>query len=151
MGKIQTNDLDEQIRLVEKTLSTLKKQKEEQERKTRLIDSNFENLPKSIENIAAHICIRTQEKIFVVFKYLEDCFYIDGDNGDYYFDDNGICKVRDDAAPYAFLPMMYNDSSAVNFRHYFGCVFVPVGEDMYTIESFKIDTKDGSIILDWEE
>src|SRR5574343_395237 len=136
MGKTQTVSLDEQIRLAEKTLLNLKAEKEKQELKPWLIDSQFVNLRKSIENIAAHICIRNQENVFVVFEYVCESFYIDNNTDNFWFDDSDYCKERE-SLPYAHLPFGDNDGSLTNYHRYFGCIFIPVEKDKYTIESFK--------------
>lgn len=146
-------NIEKTIQKLESKLESLKGQKEKQDRDARLIDSQFENLPKTIENIVAHICISVKEKIFVVFPFEGDSFYVDNNLDMYKFNGLGRCFVNSDGGPYphpyAYLPVDEVDflCNPINF----GCVVVPVEKNMYRIEPFKIDPENGEIILDGDE
>lgn len=147
MGKTQTVSLDEQIRLAEKTLSDLKQKKEDEEAKNSVIETRFENLPKSIENIAAHICIRRELAVIVIFDFTTATFQIlDPDNFHCWFNNYEKC-ISDGVGCLAEFDIN-DDESFMEFGKYFGCKFVFVEKDMYQIEPLKVDTRSGEIILE---
>lgn len=153
MSKKKKNDpvVDIEMEIIEATahLEELKKKQEKLKLKS-LIESHFNSLPQSIENIAAHIAIRTEEPIVILFDYVEDRFHL-------YYKDNICCSSEcayNESGNYVsnLFEVEYIcsfdqtfDESSMDYRNYFGCVITPDGDE-YTIEPLKINM-DGKIVF----
>lgn len=150
MSKKNKIDFDMEIQKLETKLNSLKHEKECQERNARLVESCFENIPNSIENIVAHLCIREREKVVVVFDSLSKNFCIEYASavGEYFeFDYLGRGKVLGEVTGFIAIQKIINESLQ-DFLNYFGCVFEPVGKDMYKVEPFQIDKTTGKIYIE---
>lgn len=150
MSKKNKIDIDKEIRDCEIRLAVLRTAKEEKELKNNVIETRFDNLPIGIENIVAHLCIREREKVVVVFDSLSKNFCIEYASavGEYFeFDYLGRGKVLGEVTGFIAIQKIANESPK-DFLNYFGCVFEPVGKDMYKVEPFQIDKTTGKIYIE---
>lgn len=138
MGKTQMIDIDETIANLENQLAEMRKLKEIETKKN-YRKSFFKTLPESIENIAAHISLRENKKIVILFDSHDEEFRFIHDDGqafgDYGFDDDGnIWGFTCDQ----YFPITDSESVENFTKNFFGCVITPKNGE-YTIDSFLID------------
>lgn len=148
MGKKKdkkVEDIEFEIRQAEVRLEDLKQLKQQILNKP-VTETQFENLPESIEAISAHIAIRLGRKVLILWEYDDISFHIYDSNEfslsdyDILFDGEGKHRIHN-ASPIGIFSLNEGEDITINW---FGCVITPNGDE-YTIEPLKIN-KDGDVV-----
>lgn len=137
-------DLDFEILMAQKRLDELKLKK--LDFANRIVrKTQFDNLPESIENIAAHIAIREGASIYIIDAHdsyeLFTVHQLASTNIS--FNDEGNVYIDDSWESIGF--SKYIEERTVP---YFGCVIIPDGDE-YTIEPLNINSS--GEILNWQD
>lgn len=141
----KVEDIEFEILQAEVRLDKLKKQKEKILNKP-VTKTQFENLPESVETIAAHIAIRLGRKVLILWEYDDISFHIYDSNAfslkdyDILFDGEGKHRIHN-TSPICLFSL--NEGEDITIK-WFGCVIIPNGNE-YTIEPLKIN-KDGDVV-----
>lgn len=150
MGKKKKNemceaDIEFEIQETEVLLDKLKQMKQQILNKP-VTETQFENLPESVEAIAAHIAIRLGSKVLILWEYDDISFHIyDSDvfslkDYDILFDGEGKHRIHT-ASPICYFSL--NEGEDITIK-WFGCVISPNGEE-YTIKPLNLN-RDGNVV-----
>jgi len=139
----KVEDIEFEILAAESHLADLKKKKAKLN-KNNFRTTHFSELPSSIENIAAHIAIRNNESVVVLFCYDTDEFRIYYKNHllreeDIFNDSGNHVTTSFDVEHICEFALDFDEELAIDYFNYFGCVITPDGDE-YTIEPLKINT-----------
>jgi hypothetical protein len=139
----KVEDIDFEILEAEARLEVLKKKKERLENKV-VNYTQFNDLPESIENIAAHIAIREHSCIYII-KYLDSFELFSPEqlaDSMIEYDSEGIVHIDCSWNSFSFGKYIYEMVAP-----FFGCVIIPKNGNEYTIEPLKIK-HGGEIVLE---
>ena len=135
-------DIDTEIAKYQAKIHKLTAKKERISRK--VIDSNTDNIPESIQTIVGQLCIRYNISWLLVINDTMDCFEVigyDTHEDTYTFDEAGIIREHSLNGDYTFT--LTDEDITTPFPIYFAVKFRPIDGQDFGMSSVKIDVNTG--------